>query len=916
MRINKLEFSAVGPFDKVQTIDFDMLGPSALYLIDGPTGAGKSTIIDCIVYALFNEMSGEASDDARIRSQFATPTTQTYVELTFTNTKGTFRVKRSPEYQREKARGEGLTPVKASAVLWRVEADGTLTPMATQPREANTLLREEIVGLTKEQFTQTVVLPQGEFATFLRADTKEREPLLSKIFATDIYKKVAEVLKEQQKAIKTQSEGLTANILQTLAQFQTSVDYSEEQRDAISKMISATMDAEVLAEIEDALSSVKTVAENAAARAIKALALKQAAETTHNQRKSEKKALEDVARDTSLVEAREAELTSALEQLSGHLADLSAAGITIGTDLTVEQWAETSAQLSKLIGKIGEARAAETRVAGAERRQQAIRDEITAHEAQLESVVARLGELPAIIESLRSRADPTAALARLDVIKSEIDKLAEQKAAHKQLAELKADAETATKAVTTAQAVATEKQHAHQSLVAQRIAGMAGELASELKPGDACQVCGSTAHPQLATRDEGAATAEQVDAAGEELNAALSKLEAARTKSEQVNTKLAALQATITTVSEEIDSRLGELNTEQTTLRQTVAAADSAKSQLDAAIAEQSGSSDQQTATKVAIAELGAKLKADVEQTKLDEQAAIEARANFASVEERTQSLTGANTAMQKCSNAQNNVDIARGALVASNEVLAGFVCHDQFADVESAAADLAEAADAHDNDKTFSDNAALRLKDATTQADLMREGIKQRAEVVAGSSDLIKLADVFNKDKAGQGINIYVLQALFDDVLQSANSRFSSLLEGRYRLVVSDEKDGHASSVRGLGLNVLDTRTGVERTAKTLSGGESFCASLSLALGMADIVRANAGGISIETLFIDEGFGSLDGTRLNDVMNMLQGLQMAGRTVGVISHVDEMKGQIQERINVIPGGKDQPTAIDVTWMQ
>mgnify|MGYP000561919312 CR=1 FL=1 len=142
-----------------------------------------------------------------------------------------------------------------------------------------------------------------------------------------------------------------------------------------------------------------------------------------------KKALEDVARDTPLVEAREAELTSALEQLGGHLADLSAAGITIGTDLTVEQWAETSAQLSKLIGKIGEARAAETRVAGAEQRQQAIRDEITAHEAQLESVVARLGELPAIIESLRSESDATAALARLDVIKSEIDKLAEQKAA-------------------------------------------------------------------------------------------------------------------------------------------------------------------------------------------------------------------------------------------------------------------------------------------------------------------------------------------------------------------------------------------------------------------------------------------------------------------------------------------------------
>ena len=916
MRINKLEFSAVGPYKGRQVIDFDVLGTSALYLIDGPTGAGKSTIIDCIVYALFNEMSGEASDDARIRSHFADPSTETYVELTFTNANGKFKVRRSPEYMRPRARGEGLTPEKATAVLYRLESDGTVTSLATQPREVGPLLRDKIIGLTKAQFTQTVVLPQGEFATFLRAETRDREPLLSKIFATGIYQQVAAVLKDKAKAVGKESEKITQEILHLLAQFQIPVGYTAEQRTAISQQIEKSLDDEVVSEVAEAAASVKAEADNALAKTDKAQQQRTEAQKKLTSRQAERAAQVAVERDTADLAAKRQLLANELHALLSHTDTLVAANIKMSEDWTVDEWRGASSALSTLIGEIGAAKTAELRLEQFPIRKVELEGDIARFEAEIADLQKRVTELPQVIESLRQAADATAPKARISAIDGEIAALAEALKVHTELAALAKSADLKTAAVEEAQKEAATQQAARNELVTRRISGMASELASELKPGDACQVCGSTEHPRLAIQDESAVSAEDIADADAAVSRALAALDAARSAADTVTASIATLKSRITTDEQTIAMQQAELRTEKAGLTELVASADAAAEDLANAISELDTANGNLIAVTAEITDRRSKLDSESAQADADRIAVEAARGDFESVSDRSAALTRALSAIERTTEARISVGTAEAALGESTKVLESLPQHEQFADVDSATAEAESAEATYLGHKTISDSATERAALAERLAGDISTEIQRRSEVLADGRELIKLAEVFNKDAAGQGINIYVLQALFSDVLQSANARFANLLEGRYKLVVSDESDGHKSAVRGLGLNVLDTRTGEERSAKTLSGGESFCASLVLALGMADIVRAHAGGIAIETLFIDEGFGSLDGTRLNDVMNMLQGLQMSGRTVGVISHVDEMKGQIQERINVIPGGKDKPTTLEVTWMQ
>jgi exonuclease SbcC len=192
-----------------------------------------------------------------------------------------------------------------------------------------------------------------------------------------------------------------------------------------------------------------------------------------------------------------------------------------------------------------------------------------------------------------------------------------------------------------------------------------------------------------------------------------------------------------------------------------------------------------------------------------------------------------------------------------------------------------------------------------------------QRAALVARNEDLFHVSDVINAGRGTDyGLHIYVLRAMFDTVMALANQRFQSLLNGRFRLVTADDSGDDKRKRLGLGVAVEDALTGKVRSAKSLSGGETFCASLALALGLSDAVRMNAGGIQIDSLFIDEGFGSLDRDQLDEVMSMLNHLSANGRRVGLISHVDSMKESIVERIDVHPARKDQPTSLSVSWMK
>ena len=244
MRIRSLTFCGVGPYRDEQHIDFDQLGESGLYLINGPTGAGKSTIIDCICYGLYGRLASDEADLSRMRSDFSQPKDKTEIDVVFETAAGVFRVIRTPEYMRVKAKGEGLTTSRTTCQLLRIHPDGTEESVATQVASADSEL-SRVIGLTRAQFVQTIVLPQGQFATFLYSNTQKRSEILKQIFQTQLYERVAEILKEDAKNAGIQKAAATDEIRTEIRQLATSTALDDAVRDPLLDFATNHLDAQL-----------------------------------------------------------------------------------------------------------------------------------------------------------------------------------------------------------------------------------------------------------------------------------------------------------------------------------------------------------------------------------------------------------------------------------------------------------------------------------------------------------------------------------------------------------------------------------------------------------------------------------------------------------------------------------------------
>jgi exonuclease SbcC len=283
---------------------------------------------------------------------------------------------------------------------------------------------------------------------------------------------------------------------------------------------------------------------------------------------------------------------------------------------------------------------------------------------------------------------------------------------------------------------------------------------------------------------------------------------------------------------------------------------------------------------------------------------------------ERQEAIDGLISEIEDLDDLIVSVEQARGALAAAKTELSKLPKHKDFGRENDAASLLETLKPVRDTAVSLVSSQKLRVKSFVEGTKKVTEIQKRRSKLISGSADLINLAKLANGDNpAKQNLPTYVLQSMFEDVLVAANSRFENVLEGRYRFEAS-EIQGSMAKKQGLGLSIHDQRRNKSLNPTALSGGESFCAALSLALGLSDVVRANQGGIAIDTFFIDEGFGSLDPTRLNQVISVLTQLKMEGRTIGLISHVEEMKEAIQEKIEVRPVEQSGPSTLTVNWMQ
>lgn len=916
MRIRTLTFTGVGPYRGCQHIDFDRLGGTGLYLINGPTGAGKSTIIDAIVFALYGRLSGDESDESRMRSDFSEPTEKTEVELVFDTADGTFHVIRTPKYMRASKRGgDVLTEEKASCKLFRVNADNSETEIAKNIASANSELQRRL-GLTADQFLQTVVLPQGQFATFLRAKTKERAEILKKIFGTRLYERIAEILKEQAKAARAEKDAATIALREALITLDAQITLDADAKARMLDLIHNSLDEPLLAALAAIEPDLEADAQHLAGEAQAATSAADAADAARTLARSETVAVALV--ESTVVKLQDATTTVEAARTPIHVAtDLaSSLGIVIDTAADEQTWRARLTQAATAVGTLESALEAERAVAKWPAAQDELLARIDTLKAQAKSSAARNDALPALMLAEQQIVAQRPSAAEVEAMVQLRQDLSAAATMHRKIEEERAKQPALESALTTTVTAANEAGDAYTLANRHFIDGLAATLASQLEVGSPCPVCGSKEHPRPALPDAEPVTKEQVEARDIAASAARERAVKADAALKHSLAVVSELEAQITISAGELAVSQAQYEVDEQALSTRALAATRADQNLTDLRGEQQKCNEVAASLMTATALAEAELRSKHREHELNLAKVQSGRGAFDSVAVRKLAIEALVANLGTLADALRDVANATKSLQEASDALALLERHEGFADLALAESSYRAAALLKSAADEKSRESAKRLKAFNDGVEVLKSGCTRRAELVAGNANLIHLADLFNPSRgADSGLHIYVLQSLFANVVEAANLRFETLLGGRFRLVPTRDEDGDGRTTLGLGLAVHDGLTGKTRPATSMSGGETFCASLALALGLADVVRMGAGGIEIGSLFIDEGFGSLDPKPLEDVMTMLRQLGSHGRLVGLISHVPEMKTAISEKISVVQAGENQPTRLEVSWM-
>ena len=1006
MKIRWLRIVGIGPFAGEHTVDFSAFEDSGLFLLDGPTGAGKSTLIDAITFALYGDVARtkDASKD-RLRSNHIADSDPSEADLVFEVATGIYRVTRTPAYTPAGKKSQRNSKSTLTRVVEDPDTpDGwrTVEPIASGPRDVGSEI-PAIVGLDKDQFLQTIVLPQGKFSQFLNATSDTREQILRDIFDTQIYVDFTKALVD---AAASSKRGIEERRIAAVGAF----ERLRSLNDALSEDVHtdaperAAEDAQLDAGAEDPR-AVTRWADNACelAREAHAQTLRVAEAATASAREasralSEARALADAQAEHARVSATLTELTASEESIASDR-DLAA---RVRRALAVAPFdaAEASARarleaagdnvvaLSPALSdtnSVDPASLTAEAVAALGERAQSMRDEATRTRGSLEEALAvehSLPEVRAQIESLRSRHEQASArIASIEAEREALPLRIEQ--ATEALRLMRVDADTLPEAASALRAINERLDASMQADLLRsallgasdelreatvaaklanaaaadghdlRIAQTASALARELEKDTPCPVCGSPEHPAPAPAADGEITREQVAELDQARDRAEAALRDAQARHQDLVRRIAQL-------NEVAGAPTPTLETERDRAAELVAKLEALSPQIteiEAALAQERTRLDGLTDALTGARESAASLASTLEERESALTAAlarVEAeRADFASLDERAahldehahraaalagacadwdnarathaqarHSLADALTAhglqadswrslllpLPQVEALEARVAAHEKALFAAREALAS----ERLVRAASAPApnleSLTETARKAEEDAAVAARASGILEQHCAQLDAARASLEQALEALARAREqagpIRRLADIAAasgpENLASTPLSAWVLIARLEEVLAAANPRLAAFSSGRYELV-SVPDDGTASRKSGLGLAIIDHDTDALRSPRTLSGGETFYTSLALALGLADVVSAEAGGVELRTMFIDEGFGSLDSHTLSLVMAQLQALRCAGRTVGVISHVEEMATQIADQIQVRP---------------
>lgn len=909
MRPIHLTMSAFGSYAKEQVIDFSQFGENGLYLICGDTGAGKTTIFDAITFALYGEPSGEGNRTKNgLRSTYAAPETPTYVRLTFLHRNQTYTVRRSPAYQRPKQRGAGFTDEKPSAELHL--PDGSVLA----DRRAVDEYLSDLLALSREQFKQVSMIAQGEFRELLRADTAKRTELFRNLFATNRYNILQERLAQDARAQETACKGRRDRIAEQLRRIACADDAPmAESLDALQRgeLPPADTDAAIAAYIDADVSAEASLS----ARQAELTTLGQANAALQNQVDQRRKTQKQLA---------EAQLT--FQRATDAAVKAAAARETaVSRQGEAEEFKAAAAALSALMPSYEkfEAASAELRtLTDLESRQQtqrkALAEQIHHDEEALIKGRARMDELQGCAaEALAQKqaiADADRTLTTLQALHNEYGELIKarnllRKAERQHLQAI---------------AASTEAQNHYHAITEAWYSQQAGHLAQErLLPGQPCPVCGSTTHPAPAELPAVSADKAAVDAAekarlrasADESSAKSVHDVAAADVANRTSAFLTKLHDVLDTTDEDAfsplyDQRVQDLTSARQAAVQACSAAEKGANEhkklslqlpkIEKTLSEMR--SQEQTLT-AEITECAAKrAAAESQKATLAAQLTFPTRqAAQQKLNELTRAASDIEAAIRQADEqhrkANEDAKAAQGSVIALEQTLAAM----PVVDAEAVAAQTKQIA-------AESSDVAKALKQLHIRLDANRraqaEITQTRAELAQDEARLIWLSELARtangrlERKEKIMLEAWVQMAYFERILMHANRRMKALSRGQYELVRQVDSDNHRSQT-GLELDVRDWTNNTVRSVRSLSGGEAFLASLSLALGMSDEIQAQQGGVEVDTLFVDEGFGSLDEELLRVAIATLQGLSEDRRMVGVISHVAELREKISHRIIV-----------------
>ena len=1016
MKPISLTIEAFGPYRDSVTLDFNELQDHSMFLISGPTGAGKTSILDAMVYALYGEPSGEVRKTDAIRSDFAEPDRMTRVDFSFAIGDAQYRVERLPKQMVAKKRGTGMREQNASATVYEMK-DGEWKVIATSAAAIRDTV-QRIIGFRKDQFLQVVLLPQGEFRKLLVASTSEREELLHTLFRTELYRRL-------QDALKAAYDDAKAGIEENLT-----------KQNALLQSILHDEDIPVLTieHVRDLLKHREPHRDALVIDRDKAVTVVEQFNTLRNEWALYNQAQQSLAEATSkldLVKAREAERASLREKVQ------FLTSLTPSFEL-YKQFTDKQSVLKTLETSLSEA---EKNVDSATQYESKCIEAHAVLEAQAETMQAKRTTL-AQMEQQSEKFNELAVLNKeLSTLKSNLLTKDREKseaalqAQHKTVADLEAklvadrqQLQGNSKALDSISRIQeqlsqlqrysellAEKQKAQNDIDAKEGAlaildesvknstvqlerlehlmaeGRAFELVHLVVDNEPCPVCGSTEHPQLASKPELYPTKEEIEAAravrDEALQKQASEIGQKETLSvrlheldEQVKDQVSKLKSSIDNFSEDafdsIQQGLASKMEQLTALRRDTEQLTKIITKNEHDLVEAKGTLSKLEIghnellknlhdLEVQISSLQAKIDGvsktlpttdldawhkqieslETEIKEYDEQLKV-CKSSLDAAKEQLNAKRGRlEILFTQVQEETKNLDRFYQEYVKSLQSIS--VSEDDFINVLGDYKDLdAFRTELHALDEAFSTaqavyDAALKqaqsvIEPSDTVSDKVYDTAVEKRDNLVGSlaawdketkhiettlasleelekamgeareeiTFLSRLNDLANGGEQGfKNVTFerYVLGAILDEVVYAANLRLQKMSRSRYSLERSDYTGGGRGK-QGLDLAVMDAFTGQSRPANTLSGGETFLASMALALGLADVIQSYAGGIHMDTMFIDEGFGTLDPDTLELAMETLVQLRSSGRLIGMISHVPELKTRIPAHLEVTRG--------------